>query len=306
MKPEFVVHEICKNTIRSVIFIGTACMFSGFISNVRAQAVKVVSSKKQVFIGEPFRVSWTIASAQITKLTINRPDWSTVELLGWSDTNLVDRQGIALFRRTFRLMFLEPGNHVLSAQTIIVRKGNAVQKIRVPALSVNCLLLPVAQPETAIGPLLAVGYARAEWLPYAGGLGGLFLAAVGWLSYRRRNRFPAWRNRLANRPYALAVRELKALRENSILQKDKTSYGRLSRILKNFLAGKFQIAAHQLINSEISGILSGKGVGQRNIAELEMIFSEIKSGQFSENGFSIENFQSLQEKTEILLKEMNT
>ncbi len=313
MKLGFTIRKIRKNTIRSVILIGAALLLFGRVFSIQAQTVNVVSNKKQVLVGEPFRISWTIASAEITKLTVNRPDWSTVELLGWADTNLTDRQGIALFRRTFRLMFLEPGNHVLSAQTIIVQKGDSIQKVRVPALSVNCVLLPVTQPETAIGPPLAIGYARAEWLPYAASAGGVFLAAIGWVAYRRRNRFFAWKNCLANHPYALAVSELKALRKNSlpagqagILQKDKTGYGRLSQILKGFLTGRFQIAAHQLTDNEISGILLEKGVGQRNIAELEKILSEIKAGRFSENIFSIENFQSLQEKTEILLKEINT
>ncbi len=306
MKLGFTIHKTRKNTIRSVIFIGTACVFFGLVFSIQAQTVKVVSSKKQVLVGEPLRVSWTIASAEITKLTVNRPDWGNVELLGWADTNITDRQGIALFRRTLRLMFLEPGNHVLSGQTIIVRKGDSIQKVRVPTLSVNCVLMPVAQPETAIGPPLTVGYARAEWLPYAVGAGGVFLMAVSWVAYRRPNRLSAWKNHFADRPYALAARELKALRGNSIFQKGKTSYMRLSVIIKDFLAGKFQIAAHQLTDDEISGILSGKGVGQRNLAELENILSEIKLEQFSENIFSTEKFQSLQEKTEILLKEMNT
>ncbi len=313
MKPEFTVTESCKATIHSALFISAAFLFLGISFNVKAQSVRVASSKKQVIIGEPFRVSWTVSSAEITKLTVNRPDWGNVELLGWADTNIVDAQGIALFRRTFRLMFLEPGNHVLSGQTIIVRKGDSIQKVRVPALSVNCVLMTVMQPETAIGPPLAIGYARAEWLPYAAGAGGLFLTAIGWVAYRRRNRFSGWKNRLANHPYALAVSELKALRKNSlpagqadIFQKDKTSYGRLSGIVKGFLAGKFQIAAHQLTDDETSEILAEKGVLQNNIIELKIILSEIKSSRFSENGFSIEKFQSLQGKTENLLKEMNT
>jgi|GEM_PF-3937966 len=297
---------LTKSVCRVIIRTGTFCplLLVGLVAlPVQSQPVQVITARKQVVIGEPFKVSFIATGARKGDVIFPKLSEKGVEILGYQDRDSTDAAGGLVAIREYQLMLLQPGEFTLPSQTIRIWQESISHAVKTAPVAVYAELLPVTQPDLHPGPPVAIIYTRQEWLPYVLGVAGLLALGAGLIVYRQRKSWAGWLQRTAQQPQKTALQQLRILQQTSISGDAQTSTTWLSYILKDYLTHHFGIRAHHLTAGEIVQSLAGKGVDHETASQLKHLFYQLQTAIY--NPASRSDFEALLTDTKQLIQTLN-
>lgn len=265
--------------------IGISFIFIFLITKVFGQEVSLQTKldTQNIVIGDWINYSFQLSQDKNTKVI-----WPEIsdslgkfEVIQSSPIDTVKKDGKLQLSKKIVFSAFEDGTFTVPSFKFQYKKINdtAIKALETDTYQVvvNAMAVDTAQPIKPINEPLEVPVTLKELLPYIGGgilLIGLIILIIFLIRKNRRKEIPVKKTIIKRAPHEIAIEKLTELEKEKMWQKGKVKeyHDRVTDIVREYLALRFQIPALEQTTDEIIQNLEYRRIGSEQIEKLTEIF----------------------------------
>ena len=248
--------------IRSFVFFLGIVLFNNVIVWAQDVNASISTTKQRPLVGEPFQIELLImlpGNAELETWSQSPEQWGSFEVQEFSDVEIGQINGSAIYRQTLDVVIWEPGEFNTPEMRITYRIPGQAQasEIMVASLAITVPSVLVIGDDS-LRPLkgqITIPFVAPQYIVISGCVAmSMFLWAYRrWLRWRENSAATIYQIRDIDDALLAALQDI----DRQALE-PAVVYALTADVLRDFVRDQFRVAAHELTTRELLRVLTDR------------------------------------------------